>query len=114
MGSRFAAMAGLVVVLAISAVLTLKWNEGTPKTRQADAQNILDILRVNPEAIIRQLDPVKLDLSLPGDGRGARLLVRVEPGVAEQVPSSVYVEHDGITFEIPLEVSETYEDYVAQ
>lgn len=108
------ALAGIVIGgVAILAVLALNGNGAEP-VRQADAREIHAILKDRSDTILQQIALEKVEISLPLDGGGPRVLVRVEPGRAEAVPEKVVVEHGGDLLEVPLEASETYETYRAE
>ncbi len=82
--------------------------------RKAEAAEILSILSEQPDTIIQMLDLDEVDLSLPTDGLGSRILVRVQQGHAAKLPKSIVIEHQGTLFEVAIETSETYETYQAQ
>ncbi len=90
------------------------WAKGEQKVTQANAQDIYEILSDNVDEVIRQIGMENVDVSLPLDGKGARVLVRVEQGAAAKVPDSIVIDHASGKLEIPLEASESYETYNAQ
>lgn len=112
--NRYNVAVVVIVCAAIAGVVTLTSRYGPSDMRKAEAPDILSILSEQPDTIIRMLDLDEVDLSLPTDGLGARLLVRVQPGQAATLPKSIVVEHQGALFEVAIEVSETYEKYQAQ
>lgn len=80
----------------------------------ANAQQIQNILSEDVEQILDQIPIEQIELSLPTDGKGVRVLVRVEKNFAEQVPSQVTVTHRKRSIVVPLEADESYVPYTAQ
>jgi len=100
-------------VIGIAGVLQFKAGE-TGTVTKATAKDIHEILATNVDEVLQQIALEKVEVSLPLDGKGARVLVRVEKGAADKVPKSITVKHQSRQLEVPLEASETYEQYKAQ
>lgn len=90
------------------------WAKGEQKMQRANSQDIYEILSGNVDEVIRQIGMDNVDVSLPLDGKGARVLVRVGKGEAGKVPATIVIDHASGKLEIPLEASETRETYEAQ
>lgn len=103
-----------IAVAAAAGILTLNSQDGPTEMHKAEAQDLLSILSEQPDTLIRILELDEVDLSLPTDGMGPRILVRVQPGQAAKLPKSIVIEHQGVLFEVAIEAIETYESYQAQ
>ena len=81
---------------------------------KANASDIHRILAEDTEQVLKQISVENFDVSLPLDGKGARILVRVQKGFAKDLPKKIMVERDGQVYEVLLEISETYLDFKSQ
>ena len=81
---------------------------------KANASDIHRILAEDTEQVLNQISVENFDVSLPLDGKGARILVRVPKGFAKELPKKIMVERDGQVYEVPLKISETYLDFNSQ
>ena len=81
---------------------------------KANASDIHRILAEDTEQVLKQISVENFDVSLPLDGKGTRILVRVQKGFAKELPKKIIVERDGQVYEVPLEISETYLDFNSQ
>ncbi|GJE60910.1 hypothetical protein [Methylobacterium trifolii] len=82
----------------------------------AEAANYLDVQRAlqeNTAGIIEQIPVSALHLSMPVDGRGARIHASVKAGEKARVPSHVDVELDGRALSIPVEAVADYSEFKA-
>jgi hypothetical protein len=78
--------------------------------------NYLDVQRALQEqapAILGQIPVSPVQLSLPLDGRGARICVSVKVGERGHIPPHVDVELDGRRVKIPVEAVTDYQEYQA-
>lgn len=79
--------------------------------RSATPRDMLHILRHHSVELQRQLAVSPVQLSMPTDGKGARIKVSVRPGQRQKVPRMIdFVMEDDVV-KIRLEVSEDYQDY---
>lgn len=80
----------------------------------ADLANYAEVQRALQEStpsILEQLPVSAVQLSLPIDGRGARIRASVRPSEQDRVPSCIDVEIDGHILTIPIEVVADYTEY---
>jgi hypothetical protein len=84
----------------------------------ANAREILHILNQYPLLLIKTLSSMAIgssvQLSMPTDGKGARIKVSVPPEDVAKVPKSTVITVEGEEIKIPLEASGDYQDYVLQ
>ena len=84
-------------------------------SRKATAAEISRILQSDPGQIFRKLGRSDVQLSIPVDGQGLRVLAETRPEVARaRLPASVLVVIDGDDVEIPVETRGTLQDYEIQ
>jgi len=79
--------------------------------RTATAGELLQILRTYSHELQRRLHLPEAQFSLPTDGRGLRIKVSVRPHRHADLPNRIMFEMGGAILEIPLEVSEDFQDY---
>jgi hypothetical protein len=79
--------------------------------RNATAREILQILRQHSGELTRQLAIVPLQLSMPTDGKGARIKVSTQRGQKPQLPEAIEFDLGGDTLRVPLEVRDDYQGY---
>jgi hypothetical protein len=87
-----------------------KPEEGSPPT----FQEVQRALAENVNAILDQIPVKTIQLSLPLDGAGARIMASVEAGEGRRVPGRVRVVLSGRGIVIPVEAKENYEPTKAQ
>ena len=79
----------------------------------ANAHQLMKILNERSLSLVKHLSssvsPVQL--SMPTDGKGARIKVSVHPQDVEKVPKSTELTIEGENIEVPLEASGDYQDY---
>ncbi|MEM9313088.1 MAG: hypothetical protein AAGA95_00550 [Pseudomonadota bacterium] len=80
----------------------------------ANAKIIQQILAHDAEAILAQIPLKEIEISLPLDGKGPRVLVRVRQGEADKVPERIAVDFQGGSYSVSLEVVESFELYKAR
>lgn len=102
------------MVAALCSLFLIGTNKRSNDPMKANAQDIHSILVENPNLILEQLEPEKVEISLLLDGKGGRVLVRVQAGEKGRIPESVMVNHRNRQLEIMLEATESFEDYLAQ
>jgi hypothetical protein len=76
--------------------------------RKATTPEILDLLRTHSGELRDILGEPAAQLSLPTDGRGARVLARL-PHTPDQHETTVVMVLDDQTLEIPVQLSGDYE-----
>lgn len=79
--------------------------------RAANYGDLLDILRQHSLEFERRLAVAPLQLSVPTDGKGARIKVSVKPGQLPNLPKSIEFALRGDIVEVLLEASDDYQDY---
>ena len=82
----------------------------------SDLANYAEVYRALQEKTQTILDQIPVSapqLSVPTDGRGARIRASVKSSERAHVPARVDVEIDGHEVTIPIEVVEEYVDYKA-
>ncbi len=80
--------------------------------RPATYDQIRAILRDHRDKFEEALGPLgNYQLCVPTDGNGLRVRVAFRPDVESRAPESIRVFFEGETVEIPLEVSEDYQDF---
>jgi hypothetical protein len=82
----------------------------------SDLANYAEVQRALQEktpSILEQIPVSAAQLSLPLDGRGARIRASVKSNERAQVPSRVNVEIDGHHVTIPIEAVDDYAEYKA-
>ena len=104
-----AAIAGMAIAAGSMSLMVGE----TETVTKASAKDIHEILSENVEEVLRQIELENVEVSLPIDGKAPRVLVRVEKGNSDKVPKSIIIEHRSEKLEVPLEVSETFEQYEA-
>lgn len=102
---------GIILALAGAGFLALFYGQEVDTVINADAKIIQQILARDVNAVLSKIPLEDIEVSLPLDGKGARVLVRVRPGEAEKVPDQIIVKFLTQDYVVPLEVSETYEPY---
>ncbi len=82
--------------------------------KRPTAQDLLALLREHGVELQERLTRYTphVQLSLPTDGRGARLKVSVEPGNESRIPAILEVLFAGRKLEVPLEAVPDFQDYV--
>ncbi|MBY0294590.1 MAG: hypothetical protein K2X71_00915 [Methylobacterium sp.] len=82
----------------------------------SDLANYVEVQRAlqeNTPSILDQIPVSAVELSLPLDGRGARIRASVRPNEQTRVPPRVSVEVDGHEVTIPVEAVGDYTEYKA-
>ena len=79
----------------------------------ANYADIQRALQEDARTILRQMQVGSVQLSMPLDGKGARIRVSVKGGERVRIPKHVNVEIDGRHVRIPIEVVPDYEEYEA-
>lgn len=79
----------------------------------ANARELMKILSSQSALLIELLSSrvFPLQLSIPTDGKGARIKVSVQPQDVAKVPESTELTIEGKNLEVPLEASGDYQDY---
>jgi len=107
--------AGLgVLIAALWFTMVRSPKEGDAAVEQANAAEIHAMLSENVDDLFKSIGVERYEASMPLDGKGPRILVRVPEGQAEKVPPSIVVDFQARKLKVPLEASETYEVYDAQ
>lgn len=103
------ALALLGLVILVSTVFGP--DQETSTVERASAQDIKKILSDELQQVFSQIPPDTVELSMPIDGQGPRIAVRVELGSGKDIPKFIFIELDGRTLQVPLDASETFEPY---
>ncbi|WP_406701310.1 hypothetical protein V5E97_00700 [Singulisphaera sp. Ch08] len=83
------------------------------RVRPASATQILNLLNQCPMDVYKALglDPAETQLSMPTDGRGARIRASVKRGEAVSVPTRITLTHDNRRLSVPVEVDTDFQDF---
>jgi hypothetical protein len=79
--------------------------------RTATVNDVLKVLRQNSTDLMEMLDVSPVQLSMPTDGKGARIKISVQPGQKHNLPEEIDFTINRDTIKIPLEVQEDYQEY---
>ena len=114
MSSKYKYLASAVLAtLTGVTIYFFQFSKEQNKVTKASASEILEILSEDPDEVIKKIGMEKVEVSLPVDGNGPRIVVRVEKGRSDLVPESIVIDHNSKQVEIDLETSETFETYKA-
>ena len=82
-------------------------------TKVANARELMKILNERSSSLVTLLSSSvsPIQLSMPTDGKGARIRVSVHPQDVAKVPKSAELTIEGENIEVPLEASGDYQDY---
>ena len=111
----FKIVLGCAVILCVVAgmvwVMGPKDNGGVP---YADVAQLQQLLSAETEQLQEKIAVEPLELSLPTDGKGPRLLARVPKGMASGVPEVITVTLKSKQLVVPITVEDNFEVYKAQ
>jgi hypothetical protein len=80
-------------------------------TEPATADHLLLILREHALELRERLGVREVQFSLPTDGKGFRIKVSVRRGMKSDLPRRIEFELDDRIIDVPLEISEDFQDY---
>ncbi len=83
-----------------------------PAMRSAEADEIVALLNEHVGEVLARIAVWPVTLSVPLDGRGARILASVPDGTARNVPEELVFEWKGERVSVPVEVKEDYLPFV--
>jgi len=104
----------LVIMSAVAGVLLLMKLHDNGDTPYADVLQLQQLLHEETEQLQDKIAVEPLELSLPADGQGPRLLARVSKGMANSVPEEITVTLKSKLLVVPITVEDNYEIYKAQ
>jgi hypothetical protein len=81
--------------------------------RKITATELQDVMRHRLSEVTKHMNVTALSLGIPVDGKGLRLKASVKEGEGENVPRCVTVDIEGDEVEIPIEVEEDWEPFIA-
>ncbi len=114
LGKRAVTLIALACLTAASIASLFLPDQEDHIVTKASPQEIQHILSEEIGQVFKKIELENIEVSMPVDGKGARILVRVEKGARDAVPDEITIEVGDRILEVPLEVSETYEPYSAQ
>ena len=79
----------------------------------ANASQILLLLRHHGGEILSRLKVARAELSMPTDGRGARIQVSVPPDEPVNLPTQIRMKLDGDDVVVPLEIVRDFQEFHA-
>lgn len=87
--------------------------EDTKPAKRASATQIVQLLSQRPTEVYKALglEPNNANLSVPTDGRGARIRASIRPQVTQSVPRRITLAIDDQDIRVPIEVDMDFQEF---
>ncbi len=108
-------LVGLAILIGVSSwFIWMAKSEENDAIVYANVEQIQTLLSQEVDQLREKIAVEPLELSLPTDGKGLRILARVEKGMADLVPNEIKATLESIELVVKIEAEESYEPYEAQ
>ncbi len=107
-------LGGVVILGVLGGVVWIMGQKNNEGARYADVTQLQLLLSEEVDQLKEKIAVEPLELSLPTDGKGLRLLARVEKGMADSVPAEIIVTLESKELIVPVSVEDNYQVYKAQ